>query len=189
MRCFKLFYMNHKNQGTMKKNLTQHPARKNNPSSFLRLFAIIMLTVSTLSVITTKAETGDDIKNVKISLPDSKLLRRADREINRNMAIELRNAAFFKINMPETVTADQQVNAAFFNEFTLSNFYEIDQELDQKLSNEFLAFNINTNLSKNSLQADNEMNAIFYNAFKIQILGDVNAADLEMNNQFSQLEN
>ena len=134
-------------------------------------------------------ETGDDFKNVKISMPDTKLFRRADREINRNMASEIRDLKNFKLIQPESINGDFEINTEFYEQYKLVNFYLISQQEDDKTTSEFYAYNINNNFIHYAQESDNELNKLFKETYKIDPVGEFNTADAEMNINFYTANN
>ena len=148
-----------------------------------------VVTDSNITDFNSTLEIGDDFKNVKISMPDTKLFRRADREINRNMAIEVRNMKYFKLNQPESNTADFLITNDFYNQFKLVDFYTVDQFEDDKTTSEFHAYNLNINFSIYIKTSDNELNKDFFEIFKINPLNDYSDADAEINFNFQEVNN
>ena len=142
------------------------------------------LTDSNIIDFYTNLETGDDLKNVKISMPDTKLFRRADREINRNMANEIKDLKNFKLIQPESNAGDFEINAEFYEQYKLINFYIINQLDDDKTSSEFYAFNIDNNFIYYAQKSDNELNKTFIESYKIHPVAEYNTADAEINFNF-----
>jgi len=202
MRIIKLFYMKDKIQVTMMKRPTTPNSMKSNllkvfRSSFLLLLITLISINNFASVNTTKNitdsniielhinfETGDDIKNVKISMPDTKLFRRADREMNRNMAKEIRDLKNFRLIQPESVNGDFEINNEFYEQYKLVNFYLINQYQDDKITSEFHAYNLNNNFTKYANISDNELNITFIESYKINPAIEFNTSDDEMNFNF-----
>lgn len=129
-------------------------------------------------------ETGDDIKNVKISMPDTKLFRRADREINRNMAKEIRDLKNFRLILPASENSDFEINNEFYEQYKLVNFYPVNQDQDDKTTSEFYAYNLNNNFTKYAKLSDNELNTIFIESYKINTAVEFNISDNEINFNF-----
>ena len=137
----------------------------------------------------TNLETGDDLKNIKISMPDTKLFRRADREINRNMANEIRDLKNFRLILPSTSNIDFEINTEFYEQYKLINFYLIDQDEDDKTTSEFYAYNINNNFTYYAQKSDNELNKLFISSYKIYPVAEFDGADAEMNFNFYSANN
>lgn len=142
------------------------------------------ITDSNLIELYPNLETGDDIKNVKISMPDTKLFRRADREINRNMAKEIRDLKNLRLILPESENGDFEINNEFYEQYKLINFYPVNQDQDDKTTSEFYAYNLNNNFTKYSKLSDNEINTIFIESYKINTAVEFNISDNEMNFNF-----
>jgi len=131
---------------------------------------------------------GDEIANTKISTPGLRSFYRADREINRNMANEIKQLYSFKFVTPVFSDADQNIHSLFSMEYKIQNLYPNPQIADEKISNEFYAFNINQYINNNTLDADNEMNKNFEKTFFITFRPNLALADCTIDAQF-QLEN
>lgn len=131
---------------------------------------------------------GDEIGNTKISTPGLRSFYRADREINRNMANEIKQLYSFKFVTPVFSDADQNIHSLFSMEYKIQNLYPNLEIADEKISNEFYAFNINQYINNNTLAADNEMNKNFEKTFFIPVRPNLALADCTVDAQF-QLEN
>lgn len=189
-------------QVTMMKRPTSPNSMKSNLLRVFRSsFLVLLITLTTIQIFATvnttkhetdsntidlyvNLETGDDIKNVKISMPDSKLIRRADREMNRNMANEIRDLKYFKLTQPESMNGDFEINNDFFEQYMLTNFYLIDQDEDNRITSEFHAYNLNNNFIKYANVSDNELNTIFIESYKINTGIEFKTSDDEMNSNF-----
>lgn len=129
-------------------------------------------------------EIGDDLKNIKISMPDTKLFTRADREMNRNMANEIRDLKNFRLILPESNNGDFEITTEFYEQYKLINFYLINQHADDKTTSEFYAYNIDNNFTYYAQKSDNELNKTFIKSYKIDPVAEFNTADAEMNFNF-----
>jgi len=131
-------------------------------------------------------ELGDELMVAKISLPNGKTFRRADREINRNMANDIRDLKNLKLEPIDAMDADEIITNEFYSNFQLTNFYPAHPELDEQLSANFLGENLNNNLIKYFLLADNEINKSFIQGFKIYQQPNFSVADNAINVQFEK---
>lgn len=129
---------------------------------------------------------GDEIGNTKISTPTLRSFYRADREINRNMANEIKKLTSFRFELPSFEMADQNINGSFLNEYKIPHQYSNVQLSDELMSNEFHAFNINYLVNHNSLAADNEINTNFNNTYFILISDNNEVADATIDVQFHE---
>jgi hypothetical protein len=84
--------------------------------------------------------------------------------------------------------ADQNIHSLFSMEYKIQNLYPNLEIADEKISNEFYAFNINQYINNNTLAADNEMNKNFEKTFFIPVRPNLALADCTIDAQF-QLEN
>lgn len=134
---------------------------------------------STLSI-------GDEIGNTKISTPSLRSFYRADREINRNMANEIKKLTLFRFDMPSFDLSDEHINDSFINEYTIQDQYINIKETDEMVTNEFHALNIHYYISNYSLLSDNEMNINFNNSYAISASYNTEAADAFVDAQFHQ---
>ena len=121
---------------------------------------------SNISVYNTTSDINDEIRNIKISLPSHRAVYRADREMNRNMSIEIKKLNNLKISMPVYIEVDQNVNQLFYGQFTIAKNYSNVVATDHQITAEFYAYNINSNFSLLTLNADNEINNNFYTEYK-----------------------
>jgi len=121
---------------------------------------------SNISVYNTTSDINDEIRNIKISLPSHRAVYRADREMNRNMSIEIKKLNNLKISMPVYIEVDQNINQLFYGQFTIAKNYSNDVATDHQITAEFYAYNINSNFSLLTLNADNEINNNFYSEYK-----------------------
>ena len=136
--------------GTLTLNLdTVKAASKNN------------LTDSNITEASLLSNTGDERGDAKISLPDFRTYRKADREMNRNMANHIKELKNLRLEAFVSDFADEDITDGFYSQFRLVNFYKNSIEMDDKLSEIFSAENINNNYSKYSQISDNEINKIF----------------------------
>lgn len=129
---------------------------------------------------------GDEIGNTKISTPSLRSFYRADREINRNMANEIKKLQFLRFELPSFEIADQNINGSFLNEYKIQHQYSNIQATDELISNEFQAYNINYNIHYTLLSADNEINTNFNNTFFIFISDENEIADASIDAQFHE---
>lgn len=131
---------------------------------------------------------GDEIGNTKISTPSLRSFYRADREINRNMANEIKKLYLIRFELPSFDLSDQNINGSFLNEYKIQNAYSDNKAADELISNEFHAYNINYHINGNMLTSDNEINVNFKNTYFISHSFNIEAADACIDAQF-HLEN
>ncbi|MEY2586453.1 MAG: hypothetical protein RLY11_302 [Bacteroidota bacterium] len=129
---------------------------------------------------------GDELMAAKISIPNGKTFRRADREINRNMANDLRELNNLKLEPLGALQADETISNEFYSNFKLTDFYPFYPELDEQLAAIFLGENLNNNLIKNSLLSDNEVNKSFSKSYAIKQQSNFQIADNEINALFKK---
>ena len=104
---------------------------------------------------------GDERNATKISLPDGRTFRKADREMNRNMANHIRELKNLRLDPFTSIDADETITNEFYENFKLVNFYSTSAELDDHITSIFIAENLNIYFSKYSLLSDNELNNQF----------------------------
>jgi hypothetical protein len=129
---------------------------------------------------------SDEIGNTKISTPSLRSFYRADREINRNMANEIKKLQFLRFELPSFEMADQNINGSFLNEYKIQYQYLNIQATDDLISNEFHAYNINYNIHYTLLSSDNEINMNFNNTYFISISDKNEMADASIDAQFHE---
>lgn len=105
---------------------------------------------------------GEEITAVKISTPSRNMFRKADREIHLNMNEMIKALNSFHIATTETNSADKEINDQFNAEVSINTDWEAFNNGDIKLTEQFLAENINMNLDKSLLVSDNLIFRQFY---------------------------
>lgn len=127
---------------------------------------------------------GDEIGNTKISLPSIRSFYRADREINRNMANEIKQLYLFRFELPAFIDADQTIQNLFLNEYRIQFEHANGHEADEIITNEFYASNIDQNISKALLLSDNEINNSFIKSYSVTLRSNVSLADTDIHARF-----
>jgi len=86
---------------------------------------------------------NDDLKQTKISVPGSRLFRRADNEIIAQMNEHIAELYNFKWNSFGFEKADETIQTSFYDSFKVSRFKNIDKS-DDLINMSFIAENINS---------------------------------------------
>ena len=102
----------------------------------------------------------NDKKEVKISIPTPKMIRRADIEMNRNMNEWIKMINLFKISQFDPFYGDKQINNNFFKTFYLC--FNVSDSDENRLHMFFKAENIKIVGMKSFLESD----IIIDNSFK-----------------------
>lgn len=153
-------------------------------SNFVVARSMKLNTDSNANTLLIKNELGDDGKNVKISIPDSKLLKRADKEMNRNMANDMKELKLFKLPLSDYSIGDVQIHTGFHSQYKLVNFYSINPQEDEEVSATFHAYHLENNFKLSFQIADNEINNLFNVVHRIKMSFKDVEADGEMNSNF-----
>lgn len=128
---------------------------------------------------------GEEIAAVKISTPSRSMIRKADREIQMNMNQMIKELNSFQIAINETNSGDMEINGQFNHEYTISPDWENFENGDISLTTQFQAENINLQLSKYLLHADNLIFKQFYlNNYSITNPSLITDADTLINDSF-----
>ena len=128
---------------------------------------------------------GEEITAVKIASPSRSMIRKADQEMHMNMNAMIKALNSFHIELTESNTADQEINNQFILEYSINPGFEIFENSDFNLTYQFEAENINMNIEKNLLNADNVMVTAFYlNNYSRNNPAYITAADLFLTETF-----
>ena len=128
---------------------------------------------------------GEEITAVKIASPSRSMIRKADQEMHMNMNAMIKALNSFHIELTESNTADQEINNQFILEYSINPGFEIFENSDFNLTYQFEAENINMDIEKNLLNADNVMVTAFYlNNYSRNNPADISAADLLLTETF-----
>jgi hypothetical protein len=128
---------------------------------------------------------GEEITAVKIASPSRSMIRKADLEIHMNMNAMIKALNSFHIALTSSNTADQEINNQFIREYSIKPGLEIFENSDLNLTNQFEAENINMDIEKKLLNADNVMVTAFYlNNYSRNNPTYITAADLLLNETF-----
>ena len=128
---------------------------------------------------------GEEITAVKIASPSRSMIRNADQEMHMNMNAMIKALNSFHIALTESNTADQEINNQFKGEYSIPTELEIFENSDFSLTYQFHAENINMDIEKNLLNADNLMFTEFYlNNFSRIHPAFITAADLLLTETF-----
>jgi hypothetical protein len=128
---------------------------------------------------------GEEITAVKIASPSRSMIRKADQEMHMNMNAMIKALNSFHIGLMESNTADQEINNQFILEYSINPGFEIFENSDFNLTYQFEAENINMDIEKNLLNADNVMVTAFYlNNYSRNNPADISAADLLLTETF-----
>lgn len=128
---------------------------------------------------------GEEITAVKIASPSRSMIRKADQEMHMNMNAMIKALNSFHIELTESNTADQEINNQFIGEYSINPGFEIFENSDFNLTYQFEAENINMDIEKNLLNADNVMVTAFYlNNYSRNNPAYITAADLFLTETF-----
>lgn len=128
---------------------------------------------------------GEEITAVKIASPSRNMIRKADQEMHMNMNAMIKALNSFHIELTESNTADQEINNQFILEYSINPGFEIFENSDFNLTYQFEAENINMDIEKNLLNADNVMVTGFYlNNYSRNNPAYITAADLFLTETF-----
>ena len=128
---------------------------------------------------------GEEITAVKIASPSRSMIRKADQEMHMNMNAMIKALNSFHIELTESNTADQEINNQFILEYSINPGFEIFENSDFNLTYQFEAENINMDIEKNLLNADNVMVTAFYlNNYSRNNPAYITAADLFLTETF-----
>ena len=128
---------------------------------------------------------GEEITAVKIASPSRSMIRKADQEMHMNMNAMIKALNSFHIELRESNTADQEINNQFIGEYSINPGFEIFENSDFNLTYQFEAENINMDIEKNLLNADNVMVTAFYlNNYSRNNPAYITAADLFLTETF-----
>ena len=105
---------------------------------------------------------GEEITAVKIASPSRSMIRKADQEMHMNMNAMIKALNSFHIALIESNTADQEINSQFNGEHSINPGLELFENSDLSLTYQFEAENINMDIEKKLLNADNLMVTEFY---------------------------
>ena len=114
----------------------------------------------------------NDKKEVKISIPTPKMIRRADIEMNRNMNEWIKMINLFKISQFDPFYGDKQINNNFFKTFYLC--FNVSDSDENRLHMFFKAENIKIVGMKSFLESD----IIIDNSFKCSYYINHNSSTL-----------
>ena len=105
---------------------------------------------------------NDDKEGVKISLPNKKAYYKGDKEITKNMQMQIWELLNPTLEIPVMNISDEDINNDFFNEFHLSFDGINSMDGDSRMNLLFFIQQIG-NLSSATYQiADNQINEDFY---------------------------
>jgi hypothetical protein len=128
---------------------------------------------------------GEEITAVKIASPSRSMIRKADQEMHMNMNAMIKALNSLHIELTESNTADQEINNQFILEYSINPGLEIFENSDFNLTYQFEAENINMDIEKNLLNADNVMVTAFYlNNYSRNNPAYITAADLFLTETF-----
>lgn len=128
---------------------------------------------------------GEEITAVKIASPSRSMIRKADQEMHMNMNAMIKALNSFHIALTESNTADQEINNQFNGEYSIKPGLEMFENSDLSLTYQFDAENINMDIEKKMLNADNLMVTEFYlNNFSRNNPAFITAADLSLTETF-----
>ena len=128
---------------------------------------------------------GEEITVVKIASPSRSMIRKADQEMHMNMNAMIKALNSFHIALTSSNTADQEINNQFILEYSINPGFEIFENSDFNLTYQFEAENINMDIEKNLLNADNVMVTAFYlNNYSRNNPAYITAADLLLTETF-----
>ena len=129
---------------------------------------------------------GEEITAIKISTPSRNMFRKADREIHFNMNEMIKALNSFHIATTETNSADKEINDQFNAGVSINTDWEEFNNVDIKLTEQFLAENINMNLDKSLLVSDNLIFKQFYlNDYSIMNPILISVADADITEIFN----
>ena len=129
--------------------------------------------------------TGEEITAIKISTPSRSMLRKADREITLNMNAMIKELNSFHITYIENIAADLDINTQFSQGYMISPTLESFENSDIVLTCQFDAENIEMDLKKQFLHADNLIFRRFYlNGYSMINLIEITDADAFMTEKF-----
>lgn len=129
---------------------------------------------------------GEEITAVKIATPSRNMFRKADREIHLNMNEMIKALNSFHIATTETNSADKEINDQFNAGVSINTDWEEFNNGDIKLTEQFLAENINMNLDKSLLVSDNLIFKQFYlNDYSIMNPILISVADADITEIFN----
>ena len=128
---------------------------------------------------------GEEITAVKIASPSRSMIRKADQEMHMNMNAMIKALNSFHIVLTSSNTADQEINNQFIGEYSIKPGLEIFENSDLNLTYQFEAENINMDIEKKLLNADNVMVTAFYlNNYSRNNPAYITAADLLLTETF-----
>lgn len=128
---------------------------------------------------------GEEITAVKIASPSRSMIRKADQEMHMNMNAMIKALNSFHIELTESNSADQEINNQFIGEYSINPGLETFENSDLSLTYQFEAENINMDIEKKLLTADNLMFTEFYlNNFSSINPTFITAADLLLTETF-----
>lgn len=128
---------------------------------------------------------SDDKDAVKISLPNTKLVNRADREIHLNMERLIREYTNPILVTPDMLEADKEMNNAFFSNYKIS-FNSNTILSDEDLNSLFFAYNLMMPSANLYGMADDEINFEFFIENYLKINADLlYAGDSSINVRFN----
>jgi hypothetical protein len=114
------------------------------------------------------------------------MFRKADREIHLNMNEMIKALNSFHIATTETNSADKEINDQFNTGVSINTDWEEFNNGDIKLTEQFLAENINMNLDKSLLVSDNLIFKQFYlNDYSIMNPILISVADADITEIFN----
>jgi hypothetical protein len=129
---------------------------------------------------------GEEITAVKIATPSRNMFSKADREIHLNMNEMIKALNSFHIATTETNSADKEINDQFNAGVSINTDWEEFNNGDIKLTEQFLAENINMNLDKSLLVSDNLIFKQFYlNDYSIMNPILISVADADITEIFN----
>jgi hypothetical protein len=105
---------------------------------------------------------GEEITAVKIASPSRSMIRKADQEMHMNMNAMIKALNSFHIVLTSSNTADQEINNQFILEYSINPGLDLFENSDLCLTYQFEAENINMDIERNLLNADNLMVTEFY---------------------------
>lgn len=106
---------------------------------------------------------SENLPTGRISLPGKEMIKKADNEMHRNMkndliGIQVINKLDKKIN-----TSDEEITKDFFLSYQITFYYNTTLA-DEIMTSSFHAEHINTSYLNSALQADYQINKMFYSS-------------------------
>ena len=130
--------------------------------------------------------TGEEITAVKISTPSRNMIRKADREIHLNMNTMIAALNSFQIGYTENFAADQDINSQFNQGYMIFPALERSEKSDIVMNYQFDAENIDMNLDRKFLNADNLIFRQFYlNDYSMNNPAEITASDILITDIFN----